>query len=592
MYNQIDKTNIIFSNFSMQCEPRECFSEELSPNKWQTISYKTAKVSGTMIRAGMTVNPPPLILSPGLTGWHRIYVCMFAGVKGRTYISLRLSDDRAPAFISIGDMNTGYWSNKEQCEESFWKCVDMTGQSLTISKSPSEFQSEATLMWLRFVPMTDDEINAELSDRARKDVKRLHAHSDMEWQTFTAPKTLDEYSAMIEEYSFADIELASVEMSIKRKPNFQNPPDDLELRSEWERCKWLVMKTLHERRDDVYSDILHRAHRYGIKLLAAQRCGISPDLVDSDFIKSNSQFYCRDRDNEEIAFMSYTYQTVQNYIIDSYLQKVALGFDGASLIFTRGIFILFEQPVLDEFAIRFGMNLDPKTLPLWDERLVEVRCSIMTSFMRRLRTALDKFAAESGRERLIINPFVCYSAFDSKLLGLDVETWAREGLIDCVVVSNMMTFEVLDGMWNDKAPSLIDIEKYKRGKYENLYSPIQRIAGNRLDKMFENCPEWMRIAKSYDIKVYFELPWENTTAPEALRDYAETLYNRGAENLSLWDCYINRVQYRPEWQITSKLGHKDELKLMSRKNSGYRSLHRILSLNNRSLASYNPEWYG
>ena len=110
--------------------------------------------------------------------------------------------------------------------------------------------------------------------------------------------------------------------------------------------------------------------------------------------------------------------------------------------------------------------------------------------------------------------------------------------------------------------------------------------------MTENCSEWMRIAKSYDIKVYFELPWENTSAPEELRKYAETLYNQGAENLSLWDCYIGRIQYRPEWQITSKLGHKDEIKLMPSTNSGYRSLHRTLSLSGCSIASYNPEWYG
>lgn len=600
MYRKIEADDVIFSNLPALCEPQACFSAKLSADKWKTTTYKTAKVSGTMISAEMSVTPPPLALSPGLTGWHRIYVCLFAGVTGRTYISLRLSADRAPAFFSIGNMYEGvnkgsYWSDREQCEESFWKCADMTGQMLTIAKSAAEFQSEATLMWVRFAPMTDEEVAAELADRGRKDVKRLHAHSDMEWPTFSAPQTPDDYAAMIEEYALADVELISAEVSIVKHPYRQQPETDITLLPEWPRCKWGVLNALGERYEEIYAELIERAHGYGMNILAAFRCGLSPNpfvLGDQDFVHQNTALYCRDRDGEEVAFLSYAYQPTQNYIIDGFLHKAAMGFDGASLIFTRGLFVLFEQPVLDEFAARFGTDPDPRTLPLRDVRLTAVRCEVMTGFMRRLRRALDEFSAAHNRERMLINAFVCYTLFDSKLMGLDVEAWAREGLIDCVVPSNMMTFEVLDGFWDEGNPALIDLSKYARGKRENPYSPIQRIHENRLDKLVENCSEWMQVSDHYNIKVYFELPWENTTAPEAIRDYAEKLYERGAENLSLWDCYIGRVQYRPEWQITSKLGHKDELKLMPRENSGYRGLHRILSLNGCSLAAYNPEWCG
>lgn len=600
MYNKIGKNDVIFSDLPAQCKPQACFSDTLSADKWKTTTYKTAKVSGTMISAEMSVTPPPLALSPELTGWHRIYVCLFAGVVGRTYISLRLSADRAPSFFSIGNMydgvnNGSYWSDREQCEESFWKCADMTGQMLTIAKSAAQFQSEATLMWVRFVPMTDGEVAAELADRARKDVKRLHAHSDMEWPTFSAPETVDEYAAMIEEYALADVELISAEVSIVKSPYQQKPDINIELLPEWPRCKWHVLKALGERYDEIYTELIKRAHEYGMKMLATFRCGISPNpftLGDQDFVHQNPQLYCRDRDGEEVAFMSYAYQSTRDYIIDGFLHKAAMGFDGASLIFTRGIFVLFEQPVLDEFAARFGTDIDPRTLPFQDERLAAVRCDVMTDFMRSLRRALDEFSAEHKREKMMINAFVCYTLFDSKLMGLDVEAWAREGLIDCVVPSNMMTFEILDGMWDENNPARIDLSKYAHGKIENPYSPIQRMYGNSMEKMAENCSDWVRMAKLYNIKVYFEMPWENTTAPEVIRDYAEKLYSRGAENLSLWDCYIGRVQYRPEWQITSKLGHRDELRLMPRENSGYRSLYRILSLGGHSLAAYNPEWCG
>jgi hypothetical protein len=63
--------------------------------------------------------------------------------------------------------------------------------------------------------------------------------------------------------------------------------------------------------------------------------------------------------------------------------------------------------------------------------------------------------------------------------------------------------------------------------------------------MTENCAEWM-----HDIEVYFELPWENTTAPEELLNYVE------------------------------------------RENPRYLRFYRILALNGCSLASYNPEWHG
>jgi hypothetical protein len=97
-------------------------------------------------------------------------------------ISLQLSGDNSPTFMMPGIRQLyGRWVPSEAAEESFWKCAELNDDVLTISKLPGCLNASIGLMWLRFVPMSDAEVAAYKAEAARKDTKRVHAHTDLDW---------------------------------------------------------------------------------------------------------------------------------------------------------------------------------------------------------------------------------------------------------------------------------------------------------------------------------------------------------------------------------------------------------------------------
>ena len=94
-----------------------------------------------------------MTISPELSGWYAIFVCIGAYANWgavNSHINLCLTRDGAPSNFSPA------CGGQDMLEESFWKCADMTGQSVTISKFGGEPLEDAILAWLRFVPLTED----------------------------------------------------------------------------------------------------------------------------------------------------------------------------------------------------------------------------------------------------------------------------------------------------------------------------------------------------------------------------------------------------------------------------------------------------
>ena len=595
---------IILSDFSKLCP--QAIQACVSGEQWQLHTYASTGISGTMLIASENTRPAPLRLPVGLKGLHRIYVCMWPNMHSsgskKSLIALSLTGDGYQSYMTPGNtMLSNQWQSFEKCEEFFWKQADMTGCDIILSR-PEPYEGITGLLWLRFLPMQREEIAAHREELDRTDTKRLHAHADISemaymtrWDPCDRDYVLPESFFAAHEFARADVGLATFEVQamdpthfakiVKRSDNIPEADEQAALRF-----------------DKMHRAVTDRSHALGLTVYGGYRMGLSefmfpmlypaiPPGLDEPFAKNKPELFCRNRDGEVVEYLSYAYPQTQEYMIANLLKIADWGYDGVSLIFTRGVHVLFEEPVLAMFRERYG-DTDPRTLPFDDERLSDVLCGIMTGFLRRVRAALDDYSRGHGRSRLGINVFVCYTPQDSRQSSLDVETWAREGLIDSAVAANMRMFEDLDGVMDDADPSRIDLQKYT---YKRLHAPdnlLRRRHGNDLDRMLAGCPDYMRIAREYGIKVYFEAPWENSAPPEGLVRYAEALYEKGAENISLWDSATGRVMRRADWQAARLLGHKEELRSLPHDNSGYRSIYRILRIDGRSMSTYNPSWRG
>jgi hypothetical protein len=251
------------------------------------------------------------------------------------------------------------------------------------------------------------------------------------------------------------------------------------------------------------------------------------------------------------------------------------GFDGLTLIYHRGLHIGFDALCLSLFEERYP-GVDPFTLPVTDERLNSVWCDIMTDFMRELRSELTEKCGKDAK----INVIVDYSPKTSKHFGLDVEKWAKEGLIDSVLQGIMEMYEDLDGTLDRDGRIIIDkyCEKLKKEPV------LRRYHDTDIKKASDGAREYLEISKRYGIEFYATLPWPHKCPPEEYKENRKALSKLGAEKFLSWN--TNHLLYDlPEARAAlSSATSNDEWYIPRR--------IRTTSLAGSNIAIFNPNWRG
>ena len=169
-----------------------------------------------------------------------------------------------------------------------------------------------------------------------------------------------------------------------------------------------------------------------------------------------------------------------------------------------------------------------------------------------------------------------------------MERFAKEGLIDGVIQSNMTLWEETDDVLDEDG--LINLEKYTK-KAETQYI-IRRSHGNELDRTLAGLCEYRRIADTYGIKLYSEIQWENSEEPESFLKSAKEIYKNGGQHIALWDCYPARVSRPAEWNCVSQLGDGEQTRVKTDEPTAYRTLHKILSYGKHDMSLYQANWRG
>ena len=98
----------IISDFSKAVLEGERLASFNAADRWETVSYETKDVSGVMLNASIENWPQPVTVRPGLSGWHRIYVCMadYGGRGLSNHIGLRLTGDEYFTPMRAGDVQS------------------------------------------------------------------------------------------------------------------------------------------------------------------------------------------------------------------------------------------------------------------------------------------------------------------------------------------------------------------------------------------------------------------------------------------------------------------------------------------------------
>jgi len=600
-----ERKEIIFSDIPALVREKEQVSPLRTIDKWETVPYETRKLKGTMLYVVNSARPKPVTLELGLTGWYKVFVAM-CGITPNL-LNLRFTDD--PAWVQVGpEQRSG-----RRIQEFFWRCLDLTGQNLSVD-CPGGKPRTSSLAWLRFVPMTAEEVAAYKTDKARKDTKRIYATHDMHAHLYSyIPQKPEDWYCIVENYRDSDVESLSMENSLiyDGEPSTGNA-DTLAYAREGDRNVQRGLKSHFT--FELLNNIVGYGHReLGIEMYLSLRMGawglefpLDQMYFDNTFLRSHMDLRCVDRLGNYVESASYAYPETQKYIMDQFSNMAATDCDGVEMMFHRVItLILFEKPFVDRFAEKYP-GVDPRELPVADKRIIDVRCEIMTGFVTELRERIDRERAQRGQPRCKLIARCHSTLYNSKLQGVDVEEWAKRGLIDKIVVYPMLIDEDLSGdVWQDEEKTRIDLNKYeafamtsddlvisRRASFEYphtvIFPPYDGEGDPATDE--ERIAQWQALTDKYGVKVYHDIQPRQMPTAEMKRRALE-LYGRGAENFSLWDTY-SRVPNRTMWTMASRIGHKEELASFSDGEGELYTNHRLLSIGGQNTSMYLPFWGG
>ena len=536
---------IILNNLWQYAAEQDRIKTERTEDCWQRVPYEIEDIQGEMLLAGECTSPEPLTLRVNLSGWYKIYIC-FVNMRSDNYVYFKLTDDTGYCGIkniALGSPRT--WCNTEFAQELYWKCADMNGQEIVIDKPRDTQKNAACVAWIKFEPMNDEEVEGYREYRRASENRCMHFHFDEDRNLEDTVDCLDGLVAQEAQLVGTDVGECSFEISF----DYDSVIDESyipirQIDRLWNRKDILFKK----HKELAYRKRIEVLHNAGIKVYAANRMSVCSfhtpyDLKtwNSAFADAHPEYYCTMRDGSTVNVCSYAYPQVRRHIIDMYREHMKYGFDGATLIFTRGLNIAFEPPVLDEFK-KLYPDIDPFTLPMSDERLNGVWCGFMTEFMREFRAALP---------HIRINVVTDYTPDSAKRIGVDVQKWAEEGLVDGIIQGHMEIYEDLEGCLDNSG--CIDLEIYQ--KLLRKKQIIRRIHGNAKEKVIEGIGKYKAMCDRYGIDFYAVMSWPRVIPYDQYPAYVEELRKAGAEKFFCWNS--NQVVWNlPELHTASMLGHK------------------------------------
>ena len=591
------RADLFFSDMQLLFQPKCNLCASGFVDKWRTVPYQTTDYSGTMLVCNGG-KPEDVTFVPALSGWYKIYL----SAPGGSVLSLKLSGDAH--FLSAATAT----KDIRIMEEFLWRCADMTGQSIVLTKAVEALPRHSMLAAIRFVPMSEQEVALLHADACRTGTKRIYATNDMHCRLYAAQmQKYEDWHPVVLGYSSSDVEWLSLEQIRSFVSNalptndldrFCFPrPGDRNVQESFPRFDY----------DRVLRECVEIGHREGLLMSISLRMGAwgmgypgDQYYFDCAFMQDHPEFRTIDRNGDEISAMSYAYPEVRKYMVDELVNMARSGCDAVTLIAHRGIpYVLFEKPVADRFFALYGEY--PYELPLDEPRLHQLHCQIMTEFFQETRQALDD---TFGKGKVQIHLRTLFSPYDSSVVGLDTEQLAREGLVDAIISYPLRIYEELGGdIWQPDKEYRIDLKKYTdyvrqthepityRGDFD-FKEPYKNYRGDFCGPISQQArvQEWMRLEKDYGVKIYLEL-LPRWMAPAEYRRRALELYSCGAERIALWDTYT-RLPVKAEWNIASKLGHKDELASMDTGEGQFYRRTKICRLAGYDISRYNPSWGG
>jgi hypothetical protein len=550
------KDTLILSDMT-QVTPKSALTSDVRRKRqWKVLDYETKDgLKGNSISCTPDTGAPAVTLPLNKKGWYAVYVGL--GGMGRFAFGQE-SEARIKLTNDAAYQHRRYSGARDDIDEVFFKVADLTGQNLHIAQMRMEAKMDVSvpainprhtvIMYVKLIPLTEQEIAWVKADRERKDTKSLIATLDaFSWIHQNYPTTKEEFLEDFEHYRHSDFGTLSWQIIggglVNYKSELGTIPGELSDDPARTGDGYVTqsIKKFIERGED-HTKIAVEAARsmnkrifIGFRAQSWQTPPAFEDYFSSRFYREHPEWRAYDRDGTPAMRMSYAVPQVREHIYGIIREVLAYQPDGIEIVYFRGLpLMLWEDAFSDRFKEKYGA--DARQVPENDPRLYELRGEIMTGFMRDLRKQLDDVQKKQGKkERYELMASVVHNELDNKRYGLDVERWVKEGLIDKISI-------------------------FPAAFHTDTSKPIEM--------------EWFsRITKGTNVEVYpLMIGWRMSSYEEAISN-ARDYYKNGAKGLLFWDPFPTGM-YAPRppalgrhytraintyWSLVSRLGHVEDL---------------------------------
>ncbi|MEZ5344962.1 MAG: family 10 glycosylhydrolase [Pyrinomonadaceae bacterium] len=533
--------------------PSTAMSRKWRKEKWKVLDFETEDTKGTMLVSGQNTTPPEVTYKFKQKGWHAIYIALYS-YRYYSRAQVKLKSD--PVFSIITQRDEVWRRQYEEgrgifypvkIDEHFWKYADVTNEeisfkTLSIQTVPENEDSVGNInnaVWIpyvKLVPLSDEEVEEIKKEREEKNTRRLIATHDVFtphcWMRWTGREDIEREIEPFKNTDFFRMEWEAGMGDVTYYPSKIGRYFTLDWQenhySQIHRHYVESHKLLKEKNIDPFRVAVETAHKAGLEFYAAYRPSgfLFPPPEDEwnagGFFDKNPQLRTRDQEGREVPRLSYVYPEVRKFVV-SILDEVAANYpiDGVTLAYCRRPpFLMYEKPAVDAFIKEYGS--DPRKLPEEDARWLKFKSRYMTMFMRELRTALNERAKKQGRKKPIgISAAVPGTERENKYFGLDLKTWADEGLVDNLVGWGGLHFDRMTFLKPGEADYLVNCTKNSKCT----------LALNMMPRVM---------------------------TPDEYMERADLFYKAGADYLYFWDTY-QRGDYSPAWTALRRLGHKEEI---------------------------------